>query len=274
MAALASSLLMVSRPALGFARLGADEVIADGLLDAGVTSSAFLLYGAKWEPRAVSGRTLRFDPGTVTLTVADEAAYVDLNAAEPELLAGLYRAVGGMSLDPGAFAARINDWRDEDDDVGQGGAESGEYDSAGVGYGPSNQPFRSIDELKLLLGLSREDFARLQPHVTVHARQPLIDPLGASPTVLMAVPGMTRGEVERIIAARQAGQNRKQLAPLFARHEEFLAGEASGTYRVGARARLTNGFTEAIEAVIVEPRERADYGVVAWKRLAEPPRAR
>jgi general secretion pathway protein K len=274
MAALASSLLMVSRPALGFARLGADEVIADGLLDGAIASSAFLLYLAKWDVRDVNGRTIRFEPGNVTLAVTDEASYVDLNTAEPELLEGLYKVVGGMSLDPASFAARVNDWRDDDEDVGQGGAEAGEYDSAGVGYRPANTPFRSVDELKLLLGLSREDFARLAPHVTVHSRRATIDPLSASPTVLMAVPTMTRSEVQRLVAARQAGQNREQLAPLIARHEQYLADEASGVYRVGAHARLTNGFAEAIEAVITEPRQSADYGVVAWKRLAQPPRAR
>lgn len=269
LAAIASSMLMVSRPALGLARIGADEVSADSLLQGGVTAAGFLLIGARRDPEAVDGLTLRFRSGTVHLTASDESGRINLNLAPIELLAGLYTAVGGTSLDPTSFAGRVEDWRDDNVEPSQGGAEAGDYESEGLSYGPANRPFRSVAELRLLLGLSRSDFNRLEPLLTVHSDQAGIDPLSASAAVLRAIPNIQRSEIDGLLGARRNGATREQVSALIARHAQYFTSAASGAYRVGAQARLDNGFTEAVEAVIVAPQsgDPADYHVVAWSRV-------
>ena len=127
LAAIVSSLLAVSRPALGLARIGGDEVAAEALIQGGVATAGYLLFAAKREPARVNGMDLRLRTGDIRLTVADEAGRIDLNAADPTLLAGLYSAAGGTSLSNQAFAARVVDWRDTDGDVGVDGAEAGDY---------------------------------------------------------------------------------------------------------------------------------------------------
>jgi len=269
LAVIVTSLLMVSRPALGLARIGFDEVVADGLLDGGLHTAGYLLFPAERDLAAVDGAILRLRSGSVRLAVIDEGGRIDLNASDRDLLAGLYSAVGGSALTPSSFAARIVDWRDADSDRTEGGAEAGNYEDAGIGNLPANAPFRSVEELRMLLGLSGEEFSRLEPFITVFNAGGGVDPLNAPRTVLLAVPGLGRGDVERLLGARDRVRDRDALLGMLSAPNTFLQSQASGVYRVRVQAELANGFASAVEAVLVAPPEGiADYGVVAWSRLA------
>lgn len=272
MAGLVSTLLLVSRPSLGLARVQANEVAARGLLDAGLTASGYLLYPGKRDRTDVNALTLRFDTGLVKLSVADEAGRIDLNTADPKLLAGLYTAAGGKSMDAEAFAARVQDWRDEDSDVTNNGAEANEYSGVKLPYAPRNAPFRSVDELRYLLGLSGADFARLAPYVTTYNQTGMIDAFSAQPAVLQAVPDLDPGDLAKLVKAHNANaEERKAFADLLGKHGDALLTEPSGVYRVGIEARLKNGFTQAAEAVIsTPPDDSKDFAVLAWTRLAPP----
>lgn len=270
LAASVATLLTVSRPAIDTARLGADLLAADGLVDGGLAAAGFLLFKSEREPAAVDGTTLRFGTGSVRLGVTDEAGRIGLNMADPELLAGLFTAAGGSSMSPATFAARIMDWRDEDSDATEGGAESDDYAKAGLGYGPRNGPFRSADELRLLIGLSAGDVNRLEPFLTTFSRSGLIDPRSASRTVLLAIPGLPRADVERLIEARRAGtRDPEALVSLIEGSTDYFGTESSGAYRVLLQARLKTGFSETAEVVLVASTDgAADFGVVAWNSLA------
>lgn len=271
LAAIVSSLLAVSRPALGLARIGGDEVAAEALLQGGVATAGYLLFAAKREPTRVNGMDLRLRTGDIRLTVGDEAGRIDLNSADPTLLAGLYSAAGGTSLSDQAFAARVVDWRDEDGDVGVDGAEAGDYSGAELGYVPSNLPFHSVEELRFLLGLSARDFERLSPHLTVFSGRAKIDPLAASETVIRAIPGSRARDLQQILRARSSGRDRSTLIASMPTLSEYLLDQPSGVYRIGVQVKLTNGFSDAVEAVIVAPQQGdTDYRVVAWTRLASP----
>lgn len=269
LAAIVSGLVSVSRPALGLVRIGADEVAAEGLLQGGVATAAYLLYDAQQEVGVVDGLTLRRGTGTLRLSVVDEAGRVDINAARTELLAGLYAAVGGASMSPEAFAARLDDWRDQDDELSRGGAEADEYQGAGLSYGPGNEPFHSTDELRFILGLSRADFAALKPFVTVYSGKGTVDPLSASATVLRAVPGFGNDAVRLILLSRRQGLDRDAIGALLEQGAEFLSTDDSSVYRVGVEVQLSDGFTDAAESVIIAPQQEksAGYSVVAWSRL-------
>lgn len=270
LAGLVSALLMVSRPALGLARIGADQIAADALLDGGLQAAGYLLFAAERDYSSVNGMTLRFRSGSVRLAVADEGGRVDLNASDPQLLSGLFAAIAGASMSPSAFAARIADWRDEEAEASEGGAEAEAYEEAGLSYRPANGPFRSVEELRLLLGLSAADYRRLAPYVTVYNPLGTVDAYSAPPTVLRAVPDMDRQAIERLLAGRRGGvRNAEALFDLAGIGGDFLSSEPSGVYRIGIEARLQSGFTEMAEAVVIAPPdEMADFGVVAWTRLA------
>ncbi len=251
LAAVVSSLLLVSRPALGISRLEVDEVTAAGLLQGGVATAAFLLGDAGRNLREVNGLTLSRGGATIHIGATDESGRIDLNAATAELLSGLYAAVHGTSMRPENFGGRVVDWRDADNDPSGFGSEIDDYSAAGLLGRPPNRWFRSVDELRFLFGLSRADFNRLAPFVTVYTGRGKVDPLSASTVVLQAIPGVSGDAVQLIVDARRRGWDRERIAQLLPQATPFLSTKSSGVYRVNVQARLENGFADAVEAVIV-----------------------
>ncbi len=91
---------------------------------------------------------------TVTLTdphfgVIDECAKININTAPFEVLELL------PTITP-EFAAAIVDWRDEDDDVTENGAEALMYSLQTLPYGCKNAPFETLEELRLVYGATVE----------------------------------------------------------------------------------------------------------------------
>lgn len=88
---------------------------------------------------------------TWTFGIRDEEARLNVNTASKEELAKL----------PGssdALAASIIDFRDSNDEVTPGGAESDTYAALSPSYLPRNAPFQSVDELKMVYGMSPDLF--------------------------------------------------------------------------------------------------------------------
>lgn len=77
----------------------------------------------------------------------DEAGKLNLNTATTDML----EALPGMTAE---LAAAIVDWRDEDEDLTEGGAESQYYQFLDPAYACKNAPFESVEELRLVAGAS------------------------------------------------------------------------------------------------------------------------
>ena len=77
--------------------------------------------------------------------LTDEASKLNLNTATLEMLQNLPRMTPEL-------AAAIIDWRDSDDTVTEGGAESQTYLRRNPPYRCKNANFESVDELRLVLG--------------------------------------------------------------------------------------------------------------------------
>jgi type II secretory pathway component PulK len=75
----------------------------------------------------------------------DEASRINLNTASTDMLLKLPRSTSEL-------AASIVDWRDRDDDVTTGGAESGYYLLLADPYYCKNGPFETVEELLLVKG--------------------------------------------------------------------------------------------------------------------------
>lgn len=81
--------------------------------------------------------------------LVDEASRLNLNAATVEMLEALPR------MTP-EFAAAIVDWRDENEEITSGGAESETYHMRVPAYECKNADFETIDELKWVAGATDE----------------------------------------------------------------------------------------------------------------------
>ncbi len=181
---------------------------------------------------AVDGRVqhITFDGIPVQVSVRDEAALIDLNAASPDLLQAFFMQLGEPRDAATRLAGAILDWRDGDSLTQPGGgAEDADYAAAGLPWGAKDAPFESVAEVEQVLGMRPDLYARAAPHLTIHSGQALPDANFADPVVRAAL-GLP-----------------EKNAPLDP-DAPPLAG--SGTYSIDSRARLTDGRSARLSVVV------------------------
>ena len=83
--------------------------------------------------------------------LVDEASKINLNA--PWLTADMIQYLPGMTPQ---IAPAIMDWRDEDSTVSTDGAEDETYSRFTPPYRAKNAPFESVEELRLVAGMTKE----------------------------------------------------------------------------------------------------------------------
>lgn len=214
----------------------------------------------QWQP---DGRPYawRFHDVDVELRIVDETGKVDLNAADGLLLAALLQATGVEQSNAVQVAGAIVDWRDGDDFVQiTGGAEAADYASAGRPYGAKNAPFESVAEVEQVLGMTPALYEAVAPYLTIYSRLPTPDPQFAAAPVLQAM-GV---DADPILAAREATAVQLMGA---------LIGGGSGTYSVESQARLPEGRTARLRAVVRTGGGAVPgtaYTVLRWEEGASP----
>jgi hypothetical protein len=89
------------------------------------------------------------------------------------VLSQLLQLLGYDVLLSDQIAAAIADWLDADDNVsGEGlGAESAYYAGNGLPYRCKNGPFESVEELRLVKGVSPDIFKKIAPYLTVFPKE-------------------------------------------------------------------------------------------------------
>ncbi|MBO6797767.1 type II secretion system protein GspK [Maricaulis sp.] len=97
---------------------------------------------------------------------------IDINMANEQQFAALFRQLGHDDLGARTLADRIMDWRDSDQTPRALGGESEAY-SARPASAPRNRPFVSVEELQHVLGMSPRLWACAAPYLTVLGGTPL-----------------------------------------------------------------------------------------------------
>jgi len=218
-------------------------------------------------PRIVSlGGTI------VEVGITDEISRIDLNNASIELLAGIFRVVGVEAAEARRYAARIVDWRDDDDQlVEEGGAERTAYRAVGRTDGPRNGPFTHVAELALVLGIPQRAAAAVAPYVTVASGNEKVNPITADPPVLLAIPGLKEDQVRSFLQDRVS--RNLTAGDLIARLEaveEYVTDESSKSFRYTGRVRFGGRNDRRFEAVVtVVSGDTEPYRILAWD--ASPP---
>jgi len=225
-----------------------------------------------WVPDGVP-RPLLLDGAELTVTLGNEASRLDLNLATRDQLAALIElAQGDAGYDQAArdaLADAIMDWRDEDDLTSLNGAEDGDYAAAGLPYGAADGPFRSVEELREVLGMTRELYQRLAPDLTVYNDTGRVEQRFASAQLLAALQGITLEDAEQLVIERDQ--------PLLPDGQPARVVNRGGPlYRVRVAEAGTVGGGRQMEALVrVERGGRAPFEVL-WRRyglLAPPPNA-
>lgn len=191
----------------------------------------------RWIP---DGRAyhLTWDGAKLAVSMVDEGGKVDLNAATPEVLLGLFRAAGLSNAAARTLAAHVIVWRSYASGSGLH-QEKAAYAAAGLGYGPRHGPFASVEELRMVLGMTPALYARVAPVVTIWSGRPAPDPATAPPLALAAIPGMTPAAIQ---AAEQARLNPAADAR--------LAATSGVTNSIRSQATLPDGTKAVVRATI------------------------
>jgi general secretion pathway protein K len=244
-----------------------DHLRAEALVSAATELAAYQLT-SKAEHHPSHGRfSFRMGQAQVAVEFRSEAARIDLNAAPKELLVGLFVALGARR-DAQKYADRVIGWRT----APVNGQESSAYQ--GLRYTPRGAPFPNAAELALVLDLPSELVERALPLVTVYSGLGKIDVLEAAPEVMAALPDLTPGRLNAVLAQRQAMPGDGQaLLPLLGPAQAYAGTEASKAARVTVHIAFDDGFQTSTEVVIVTFEQGNEpYSVLSWRdQLNQPP---
>ncbi|KAF1008183.1 MAG: hypothetical protein GAK28_01162 [Luteibacter sp.] len=143
-----------------------------------------------------------FDNAKVSVTITDEDGKIDLNAASDDVLTGLFKAVGLPDDRAKHLSAAIQDWRRPGDAASPNGAKKAQYDAAGLGYGPRNGPFATVEEGRMVLGMDQELWTKIAPVLTIWSGRERPNTEHAPPLALAAIPGLGSAGVQAILSQR------------------------------------------------------------------------
>jgi general secretion pathway protein K len=114
--------------------------------------------------------------GTIHIVVEDEERKININrlvlangnAPDDQRLAVFRRLLEILEIDP-SLADAVVDWLDNDETPRVGGAESTFYLSRRFPYKAKNDFFDTVEELRLVRGVTPEVFERIRPFITVYS---------------------------------------------------------------------------------------------------------
>ncbi len=206
------------------------------------------------------------DGARLAVSLAYESGRIDMNFAREPLLKGLFTSAAGLKPEEvDHIVDAILDWRDADDQKRLNGAEAAEYRAAGRNYVPANTYFETIEELQRVLGVTTEIYAKIADLITVHSRQPGVDPAGASRAVLLSIPTLTPAVVDDYIQQREWARFNNQPAPPLPLAVGYVSIGASG-FHVNATVRMPEGEIFVREVVVQptgNPKRPLQY--LAWR---------
>lgn len=154
------------------------------------------------QPDLLVDDSLDIGDAVIRLRLEDVGARLNLNRAGEAELRSLMTALRVDAGQADRAAQAMADWRDLDDSRRGRGAELQEYLQDDAPVLPSNGPFGSVDEIRLVLGVTPEVSERLAPFLTV-AGSGRVNLSAAPVEVIAALPGMSTELLAAILGARR-----------------------------------------------------------------------
>ncbi len=222
-----------------FAHAAATSAEAEAAADAGLHLAIGWLRATEAAKRpAVDGTPIELVRGTTRLTIRieDEAGKIDLNRSGVAMLRGLLEDLAHPADEIDRLIDAIADYRDADPDPRPNGAEDRDYQALGLKHGAKDAPFQAIEELRQVVGMTDQLYARMAPALTVYNTSRRIAPAAA--------PSLVRKALN--MAAPEPGRTRARARTA-----------SRGAYTVVVEAEMANGARFIRRAVVRLSRARA-----------------
>lgn len=195
-----------------------------------------------------------FEDAKVTIKIVDDMGKIDISVVNLPLFQAMFESAGVDKIAAQKIAAAMADWIDPDDLVNPNGAEKDEYESAGLGYGPSNRPFVTPSELQQVLGMSYELYLKVEDMITINSGNTQPNGAFAQADVLRALLAQQTGQMpsqEVIDAFIELRSNTPRGGTISLPGGQPLLAQSNGlTYTIESEAELPNGAKAGLKATI------------------------
>lgn len=253
------SMISLLRSETVIAYAGLDEAQAEAWANAAVFLTIHDLcdiHLARNIPVDGSSKAVHITNQDITVSVQDENGKIDINFAPLELLKSLLKNAGIEDNNGVEIATAINKKRET---TFKTAADSGDDFSSAV----PKLPFRSIDELKSISGITDELFKRLQPALTVYSQQSTLFVPTAPKEALLSLPEMEADNIRAVLTARQQRPITMSDISLIqgSSSQENLAGRA---FAIIATTHVNNAAFSRRAVVRITGDSHRPYGILDW----------
>lgn len=118
----------------------------------------------------VSGGNEDEEAGNTAYGLTDEERKININRVTHEVLKNIFEIIADTTLqDASDIADAIIDWRDENDEPRDNGAEERYYSVLNPPYPCKNGDFEILEELLLVKGMTQEIFDKIKDRITIYS---------------------------------------------------------------------------------------------------------
>lgn len=238
------------------------ECAADTAINEGILTLVDQRPAMRW-PTDGTSRDIMINGLPVEVRIEGDAGKVALNSANQALLVGLLTATGLDHTTADILSDRILDWREPGPLKRLNGAKAEDYRAAGLPYGPRGGPFQSIDELKLVMGMTPDLYKQLESAITVYSVLP--DPeLQMAPPLVLKASGLDAATLAAIMIERSHGEiapNGGNLAP---NEINRIPGQPGTVFTIVARAQSENVSVTRTETILFTGNAKKPFWILAW----------
>lgn len=252
-----------------------DKAQAIAIAEAGITIAQLNLLTVDKQLRwQASGHIypLSFNKAKIRIRIESESGKIAINQADETLLIKMMLQTDVEESKHQAIINAILDWRDSDDLIRLDGAEAATYQAAGLLYQPGNKPFQTIEELRLVFGITAELFEQLKTMISVYSTQMAVELKTANKKVLLATTGLDAEIIDNYISQR-VDHDKKQLPPPLFPHlgKKQSKVNTQKIYTLIAEAQLNNGAKARVQVVLQKNVSHGDtpFVILDWKRYAD-----
>lgn len=196
---------------------------------------------------SVYSGTIMIDSTPVDVVARDLGEKLNINSMNEIDIRNFFSYLIGDFSKATQLSQTIMDWRDADSIPRPSGAERDAYIKAEMLALPTNAPFREVEDLRDVMGMTPEIYAQASPYLTTRGNGQVNINTAPVP-VLRALPGMTDATLNMILQLRSQGRRIDNIQTVFS----ALSGGGRGgpnALQAGLAARVTT-TTGTIELVI------------------------